>query len=274
MSAPDVLVVGAGSLGLGLAVEAARRGTVACRARSGFLARATLDDVSAELVPPRGRPHLALVTVKAHDLDAALATARGAEHVVVIANGLPTTRAPVAHVAAIAWACATRLGRDTTTWRGSLRLLVPDGPEAEALARAFRGTGRVEVTVATETEVAASRLEKLAVSAGLNALSALHRIPPGRIAEDAALFGRAREVAEEIAGLAAARGAPTADVPELLRRAAAAMGDFEPSMLQDARRGASLELDAVLAAPLRELAARDLPRRALAALLSDLSNAG
>ncbi len=265
----DVVVIGAGSLGLGLAVRAAQRGlVVACLGRQGPLARAALGEDAVDLARAEHAP-IAIVTVKAHDLDGALAAVGAPSRVIVVSNGLPQTPSPVC--LALAWACASRAGDGRAIWRGPVRLVASAGPAGDALADVFAGSADVAVTLEPVARMDALRYEKLLVSAGLNAVAALHRVAPRAVLADPILLRRACDVAGEIAALAELRGHLVPAPDDVVRRAAEAMGDFEPSMLQDRRRGAPMELDAVLGAPLRALTAHDLPRRAVASLLTDLS---
>jgi 2-dehydropantoate 2-reductase len=95
---------------------------------------------------------------------------------------------------------------------------------------------------------------KLVVNAGINALSALLRVPNGVLAatpEPRALVERA---AAEAAAVAAARGVrlPYADPPAHVLAVAQATGANRSSMLQDILRGSPTEIDAINGAVARE----------------------
>ncbi len=91
---------------------------------------------------------------------------------------------------------------------------------------------------------------KLAINAGLNPLTALLGVPNGGLLEDPAARLFMRRAAEEVAAVAAAQGITlpyddaAAAVEDVARRTAPNLS----SMLQDLRRGAPTEIDAICGA--------------------------
>jgi len=95
---------------------------------------------------------------------------------------------------------------------------------------------------------------KLVANAGINALTALLEVPNGELLERAGARAVMREAAQETARVAAARGVtlpyedPVTQVEAVASRTAANIS----SMLQDIRRGAPTEVDAINGAVVRE----------------------
>ena len=94
---------------------------------------------------------------------------------------------------------------------------------------------------------------KLAINAGLNPLTALLGVPNGGLLEDPAARLFMRRAAQEVAAVAAAQGITlpyddaAAAVEDIARRTAPNLS----SMLQDLRRGAPTEIDAICGAVAR-----------------------
>lgn len=99
---------------------------------------------------------------------------------------------------------------------------------------------------------------KLVINAAINPLTALHGVPNGALLEDPELHAQLRQLAEEVAAVAAAKGItltfadPAAAAEEVARRTASNVS----SMLADLRRGAPTEIDAICGAVVR--AAKEL----------------
>ncbi|QCJ46873.1 ketopantoate reductase family protein [Haloprofundus sp. MHR1] len=287
----DVVVFGAGSLGSLVGGLLARAHDVTLVARDPHASRVRESGLRISgAVETRTEPHattdgtglsadLALVTVKAFDTaDAAAALATGKfDAVLSLQNGLTeeTLRkrldAPVLAGTATYGARLREPGHVECTGVGRLVLGSLDGgpdPLAERVGRAFRAAD-IETLVATD--MPRRRWTKLAVNAGINAVTALARVENGALADgDAADVARA--AARETARLARAEGV---SVPN--RRALAALGrvvdataENRSSMLQDVDADRRTEVDAISG----EVVARaerhrlDVPtNRTLAALL-------
>lgn len=118
---------------------------------------------------------------------------------------------------------------------------------------------------------------KLVVNAGINALTALLRVPNGALLEIPAAAALMAEVARETAQVARARGIqlpyadPVAQVQDVARRTAI----NRSSMLQDVLRGSPTEVDAINGAVAREGERVGVPapvNRLLAQLVSALES--
>jgi 2-dehydropantoate 2-reductase len=127
----------------------------------------------------------------------------------------------------------------------------PDRGGAAALAGLFAACGLpAELTDDLEALV----WGKLMVNAGINALSALLRVPNGALAAIPQARALAERAAGEAAAVAAARGVrlPYADPAAHALGVAQATGANRSSMLQDVLRGSPTEVDAINGAVARE----------------------
>ncbi|MGZ6989381.1 MAG: ketopantoate reductase family protein, partial [Thermoanaerobaculia bacterium] len=95
---------------------------------------------------------------------------------------------------------------------------------------------------------------KLAVNAGINALSAILNVPNGELLARPEARRLMEQAANEVAAVARAKGIalPFADAAAEARRVAAATASNLSSMLQDVRRGAPTEVEAINGAVVRE----------------------
>jgi 2-dehydropantoate 2-reductase len=95
---------------------------------------------------------------------------------------------------------------------------------------------------------------KLVVNAGINALTALLRVPNGALAESAEATALLAGAVAEAAAVARARGTPLpyADPLAHTLEVARATGANRSSMLQDVLRGSPTEIDAINGAVARE----------------------
>jgi 2-dehydropantoate 2-reductase len=94
---------------------------------------------------------------------------------------------------------------------------------------------------------------KLAVSAAINPLTALLKVPNGHLAEESAARQIMLAAAREVAAVAAAEGIrlPYPDAGERALAVARATAGNRSSMLQDVERGAVTEIDAICGAVVR-----------------------
>ncbi|WP_415378616.1 ketopantoate reductase family protein [Halosimplex sp. TS25] len=262
-----VLVFGAGSLGSLLGGLLARAHEVTLIGRDPHVERirdAGLrieGEVLARVRPaavttvPDGRFDLAVVTVKAFDTDAAAAALADADlgGVLSLQNGLGNEERLADELACpvLAGTCTygARLrgpGRVECTGRGEVVLGPPDGgssPHADRVGAAFDAAD-VETTVAADMP---RRLwEKLAVNAGINAVTALVRAENGALSEGPAGVP-ARRAAVETAAVARERGIDLSDeaAASAVERVADATAANRSSMLQDIEAGERTEVDAI-----------------------------
>ena len=134
---------------------------------------------------------------------------------------------------------------------GEIRL---GGPQAEAVAALFRQAG---FDAGAVTGIQPLIWEKLFINLAINPLTALHRVPNGRIVDDPALWQTAAAVIREAVTVAAAEGMTfdEAAVLDSVGRVARATAADYSSMEQDLEHGRRTEIDALNGA-LTALAAR------------------
>jgi 2-dehydropantoate 2-reductase len=271
-SEPAIVVYGPGAIGLGLAVVCRGEGRrVAVCGRAGTLPGGSLtvadERLEAEFEAEVADRAVAVIAVKDYDLEGLMKTygdglAR-ATALVALQNGLGSAERLGTHgrvVRAITWARARRASSSEANWGGPLRLAIEMSGRAGERAFAEQVGGllasrftRIEM-VSTDA-FRALQFEKLVVNATTNTLAARYDLAcAGLLAHPSALL-EAKAIAREIAALAHALGVTLMEDTELLvRRAWMQMGEFEPSMLQDARAGRPLELRSIMDAPLAEAA--------------------
>lgn len=275
-----LLVVGPGSLGLGLAVTAARRGvTVAVHGRHGPLGRGALEvrdaTLTAAFAAMPGPNWCAVVAAKSQDIPAAVATTRHAlDHcaaVLVLRNGLGDLPDFGGRPAAegVVWACADRLAAGRVRWRGPIAIDVPASWSAAGAVARLLGDALVAVRPAEDFRRVQFR--KLMVNAGVNPLTAIHGVDCRGLAASPGAVAQAVAVAAEVAALAAASGVPVDEEPGALVEAAlAGMNDFIPSMAQDRAAARSLEIGSILDGPLALAERLGVEMPVLAGLRRDL----
>ncbi|WP_436928624.1 ketopantoate reductase family protein [Halosimplex halobium] len=262
-----VLVFGAGSLGSLLGGLLARAHDVTLVGRDPHVERVRTEGLqltgeytervepAAATAVPDERFDLAVVAVKAFDTPVAaeaLATAE-LDAVLSVQNGLgnEATLAGGLDAAVLAGTCTygarlTEPGVVECTGRGEVTLGPPDGgesPVAESVGAALRAAG-VETTVAAD--MPRRCWEKLAVNAGINAVTALARVENGAVVDGPA-GEPARRAAREAARVAREQGVdlPEATAVGAVERVAAATSANRSSMLQDVEAGKRTEVDAV-----------------------------
>jgi 2-dehydropantoate 2-reductase len=262
----EIVVFGAGSLGSLVGGLLARAHDVTLVGRDPHATRIRKDGlrvtgaVEAHVRPDAatdGRglsADFAVVTVKSFDTaDAAEALATGDYGAVLsLQNGLTEETlaerldAPVLAGTATYGARLRDPGVVECTGVGEIVLGALDGgpsPLAERVGTTFRTAG-VETVVAAD--MPRRRWEKLAVNAGINAITALARVENGALAsgDASALAGRA---ARETARVARAEGVdlPDVEAEAALRTVIDATAPNHSSMLQDVETGRRTEVDAI-----------------------------
>ncbi len=147
-----------------------------------------------------------------------------------------------------------------------------DGPThiagPDSLAAIFRSAGLDARAVDPALGVSLA-WGKLAVNAGINALSAILRVPNGQLLERPEALILLEGAANEVAEVARAKGIalPFPDAAAETRRVARATASNLSSMLQDVLRGAPTEIDAINGAVVRVGARLGVPTPANETLL-------
>ncbi len=147
-----------------------------------------------------------------------------------------------------------------------------DGPThiagPESLAALFRSAGLDARAVDPALGVSLA-WGKLAVNAGINALTAILEVPNGQLLERPEALSLLERAANEVAEVARAKeiALPFPDAAAEARRVARATASNLSSMLQDVLRGAPTEIDAINGAVVREGARLGVPTPANEALL-------
>ena len=201
---------------------------------------------------PPASADLVLVTVKSFDTAAAAAQLAGGafDAVLSLQNGMGNEETLAAHVSAPVLAGTCTYGARLTdpgvvecTGVGGVALGPPDGGSSELADRV--GTA---LAAGLETTVAGDmprRLwAKLAVNAGINAVTALARVPNGDLVDGPARTV-AHDAASETARVAATAGVDIADAPDRTLEIAEATAPNLSSMHQDVRGGTRTEIDAI-----------------------------
>ncbi len=227
-------------------------GELDARTRPRATTDPTPEDLSADL---------ALVTVKAYDTaGAAAALAAGDPDLVCsLSNGL-TEGTLAAELGDRVLAGSATYGAELVgpgevrcTGVGRIRVgefaedrLDSDGGDAasdraERVAAAFRDAG---LDCTADPEMPRRRWEKLAVNAGINAVTALARVPNGALADGPAA-GVARSAARETARVARAEGIdlPNDDAVDAVETVVAETAANRSSMLQDVTDGDRTEVE-------------------------------
>jgi 2-dehydropantoate 2-reductase len=264
-----VAIIGPGALGLVFAERLSRHSRVALVARDEARARELRSGVTvdgAAFVPdafaaeaPPAADHI-LVMVKAPDTRAAAAIASrmSPRAVLSLQNGWVETllHEPLAGVAAaqgVTTEAAYRQGREVRHTGAGETLAPPGFEDWVALLQAAGFRARIEPCIVQ------ARLRKLLVNACINALTALYRIPNGKVCEPPYLRHIAK-LAAEGAAILRAEGVDLADrsAIELVCDVASATARNRSSMLQDVEAGRVTEAEFVTGALLRMAAARGL----------------
>lgn len=265
-----VLLVGTGALACALGAKLAGAGAsvvlagswpealVAIRQR-GLLAhengahwQTPASAVPVDVPPPRPLSSLALVLVKSSHTDRAAAFLTAALRpdglALTLQNGLGNRECLLEHLgdhrvaAGATFLGATVLGpAEVRIVPG--RLVSEPHPRLEALLPLLNARG---LSIEVATDFAKVAWSKLAANCAVNALAALHRLPNGALLTVPSLRAELESAAREVGRVAAARGLDLGRDPALIAaEVAAATAENHGSMLQDVRRGAPTEVDAI-----------------------------
>jgi 2-dehydropantoate 2-reductase len=145
---------------------------------------------------------------------------------------------------------ATLLGPGQVRWAGEGAISLGEHPRLGDLPDLLQGSG---FRVATVPDVNSVAWSKLVINAAINPLTAVMNIPNGDLSSKPALRELSAALAHEVAAVAAAQSIPltftdpAAAALDVATRTAANLS----SMLQDVRRGALTEIDAICGAVVR-----------------------
>jgi 2-dehydropantoate 2-reductase len=145
---------------------------------------------------------------------------------------------------------ATLLGPGQVRWAGEGAISLGEHPRLGELPDLLQSAG---FRVATMPDVNSVAWSKLVINAAINPLTAIMNIPNGDLASKPALRELSAALAHEVAAVAAAQSIPltftdpAAAALDVATRTAANLS----SMLQDVRRGALTEIDAICGAVVR-----------------------
>lgn len=200
--------------------------------------------------PPRSGD-IALVTVKSYDTAAAAQTLGDCDYdaVVSLQNGMGNEEILAEHCQGVLAGTCTygaRLrapGHVEMTGRGTVALGSPEGG-LTALAERVAEALAAGLDASAVPDMPRRRWEKLAVNAGINAITGLARIPNGEIVDGPAAE-IAAQAAAETARVAESVGVDIADAPERMREVAARTRANTSSMRQDIEAGRRTEIDAI-----------------------------
>ncbi|MEX2144242.1 MAG: 2-dehydropantoate 2-reductase [Anaerolineales bacterium] len=142
---------------------------------------------------------------------------------------------------------ATLLGPGEVRWAGEGQISLGAHPRLAPLSAALQAAG---FNVGTVEDVNSMVWSKLVINAAINPLTALLDVPNGELLARPMARALSAALAKEVADVATSKGIsltfsdPVAAVEDVARRTAANLS----SMLQDVRRGAPTEIDAICGA--------------------------
>lgn len=264
-----VAIIGPGALGLVFAERLSRHSRVALVARTEARARelrcgVTVDGAAfvPDALAAEATPHadwvLVLVKAPATRAAAAIASRMSPRGVLSLQNGWveDLLREPLAGVPAaqgVTTEAAYRQGRDVRHTGAGETLAPPGFEDLVSLLRSAGFSARIE------PRIVQARLRKLLVNACINALTALYRIPNGKVCEPPHMRHLSR-LATEGAAILRAEGVDLDDraALELVCGIARATAQNRSSMLQDVEAGRETEAEFVTGALLRMAASRSL----------------
>jgi 2-dehydropantoate 2-reductase len=197
-----------------------------------------------------GGARLVLCCVKSTDTENAgadLARYLGRDALVLcLQNGVDNaqrlqTAVPCPVATAAVYVACEMAGPGHVRHHGRGDLVIGPEPAGEELAGIFAGAG---IAVEISADVAGALWTKLIINCAYNALSAIGRLPYGRLVQGQGIDAVMRDVVEECRAVARAQGvALPAKLQEAVRAIAGAMPDQFSSTAQDLARGRRSEID-------------------------------
>ena len=267
----NIIVVGAGAMGsllgallskkhkvilIGRAAHAAtiRANGLRIEGQASFTATVDARDKVDGLAPP----DLVLLTVKAYDTKDALRAMKpliGPKTILVTAqNGLGNWEAaraaypknPILAASITYGAFLQEAGH--VQWNGTGEIVIGGTPaDPDQVARVVEAFETASLRVKAAQNVQGTLWMKAIVNACINPLTAIHRVPNGRILEDPVLRETMRGACDEARKVAASEGVllPTDDPLAAVENVARTTATNRSSMLQSIERGQRTEIDAI-----------------------------
>jgi 2-dehydropantoate 2-reductase len=272
--AAPILIVGSGALACLFAARLAASGRAVQMLATWPEGLAALQKRGVNLVMPDGSrqtfavqassqprdfagAHIAIVLVKAWQTERAAAQLIDCLAVdgvaLTLQNGLGNREKLVAKLGAervavgVITTGATLLGPGEVRWAGEGNISLQANPKIASLAEQLKVSGFNVVSV---DDVDSLIWSKLVINAAINPLTAILNVPNGELLARPTARELSAALAREVGAVAKAKGIaltfadPVAPAEDVARRTAA---NFS-SMLQDARRGALTEIDAICGA--------------------------
>lgn len=208
-----------------------------------------------------------LCCVKSNDTEAAAAALRPhlapGTRILSLQNGLENAERLQALLprhrvqAVLVYAAVELAGPGHLRHHGRGELVIGAGPDSEAIATSFADAG---VPVQVLADLRAAQWSKLVVNCAYNALSAISRLPYGRMIQGPGIEATMREAVAECLAVAHAEGIPLpADLWPQVRALADAMPTQQSSTAQDLARGRRSEIDQLNGYVVRRGAALGVP---------------
>ena len=174
-------------------------------------------------------------------------------------------------IPAVVYVAVEMAGAGHVRHHGRGELLIGRAPASESIAAALDAAG---VPVQVSEDVAGALWAKLIVNCAYNALSAITRLPYGRLVENRDVPAVMRDVVDECLAVARASGVRVpAEVHETVRRLAQSMPAQLSSTAQDLARGRKSEIEHLNGVVVRKGQALGVPtpvNRTLLALVKSL----
>ena len=236
--------------------------------QSSFVARVDARDSVQGIAPPE----LILLTVKSYDTQPALDAMRpmvGPQTLLLTAqNGLGNwERARLSYPQHTVLAASVTYGAflqepGLVQWNGTGQIAIGgaanEATYAQKLVRTFE---QATLNAVFAPNMNGTLWLKAIINAAINPLTAIHRVPNGRLVEDAALRRQMRDACEEAARVAAAEGVtlPSSDPWAVVEDVARTTAANRSSMLQSVERGQRTEIDSITGAILAAAKEHKIP---------------
>ncbi|HLX12165.1 MAG TPA: 2-dehydropantoate 2-reductase [Bacteroidota bacterium] len=282
MDKSNVLVIGPGAVGIGIAVLVARAGhNVQLLGRSGPLGngRLSFGEVTREAsfnTAEDFMPHLAIITSKAYDLKSIVANYLGifnrCESVLCLQNGLGIRESVPElknFVQGVLYVSAERRSVNEAYWWIRMKIVLDkNDPKSEKVGALLAEAG---IDIDRTADFGEAVFRKLIINIALNPVSTIYRYSSKQIAENAPARERAYAAAREVQKIGEAAGVTFRHSSDDIVKSMLDRGnDFHSSMLQDLEANRPLEIETILEEPLRVAARNGIAVPEITSLRNDL----